>query len=309
MDATLVSIDIKNQLVDALALTQDGIGIFDANDSLVYCNTMIANLFGLSPEQATGMTFDSLIAHSFESKSGLNIETESLPTWLANAHELRRSKKFRSFEVDFHNGRYFLVTEHTSKDNTVLTFCTEISAQKKVTADLKLLNDKLSIQASHDSLTGILNCQFFYRSAESELSHCNRKQKKAVFVMLDLDYFKKINDTFGHQCGDIVLKEVSATITSILRDYDIFGRVGGEEFALFLSEVDELEAVCIVERILQKIRIIQLPTSMGSIQISASAGMAINKDESINLTQLAKNADDALYRAKSLGRDRLEIAE
>ena len=70
-----------------------------------------------APEQATGMTFDSLIAHSFESKSGLNIETESLPTWLANAHELRRSKKFRSFEVDFHNGRYFLVTEHLKNMN------------------------------------------------------------------------------------------------------------------------------------------------------------------------------------------------
>jgi len=309
MVSSKVSPIIKDKLVKSLALTKDGIGIFDDNDILIYCNPTLASMFDLTPDLATGKTFEAIIEHNYQTKSGLNIETDYLPDWLDVAKRLRRSKKFRSFEVDFHNGRHFLVTEHTSRDHSILTFCSEITLQKNTEKELHKLNQVLFYQASHDSLTNILNRHSFYEKADIELSRAHRINHTIAFFMFDLDHFKLINDTFGHQGGDVVLKEFSIIVQSQLRDYDIFGRVGGEEFALFLPEIDEATAESVGNRILEKVRRIKSPGPLESLKVSVSAGMVMSNDDSRDLMQLAKCADEALYKSKYCGRDRLSVAD
>ena len=92
--------EIRDLVFESLSLTHDGIGVFDARDILLYCNDNMASMFSLPVESAVGMSFDELIKHNYEAKSGLLIEADSLDQWLETAHRMRRSKTFRSFEVD-----------------------------------------------------------------------------------------------------------------------------------------------------------------------------------------------------------------
>ncbi len=262
-------------------------------------------MFSLSAQQATGMSFDALIEYNFKAKAGLNIESDSISSWLDMAHKLRRSKKFRSFEVDLQDNRWFLVTEHTSEDDSILTFCSEITQQKKTDAKLRELNHQLTILAYHDSLTGIFNRRYFYERVESEFSRSTRQGSNSSILMIDLDHFKAINDKFGHECGDMVLVETTAQIRKMLRDYDIFGRIGGEEFAVFLPDTDLAAAKDIGERILNQIRHFSFSATVDSFRITASIGVVAIDHKHSSLRDLLRYADQLLYQAKKEGRDRV----
>ena len=305
MNSALIPGSIKDHLIDALSLTHDGIGIFDANDILVYCNDTLASMFSMTAIDATGMSFDSLIEHNFNTNTGLNIESDSLSDWLEMAHGFRRSEKFRRFEVDFCDSRYFLVTEHTADDNSMLIFCSDITVQKRAEVKLLDLNRQLSILAHQDSLTGIYNRRYFYQRVESELSRCIRQKLKASVLMIDLDHFKNINDNFGHEGGDTVLIETANLIGKILRDYDIFGRVGGEEFAIFLPGTGLKAAKDTGTRILKQIRQFSFSAPVHSIKVTVSIGVAATNHKRFLIKDLFRDADRLLYQAKNEGRDRL----
>ena len=297
--------NIRDLVFESLSLTHDGIGVFDAEDRLVYSNRILASMFSLPVETAIGMTFDELIKYNFEAGDGLNIETDSLGDWLDVAHRLRRSRVFRSFEVDRVDNRWFLVTEHTSEDDTMLIFCSEITRQKTHEARLNELNERMTELAYRDGLTNIYNRRYFYEIARIELSRCARSDSAASLLMLDLDHFKSINDRFGHDGGDIVLRESAALIESQLRSYDIFGRLGGEEFAVLLPETGYAEAAMIAQRILDQLRDYSFSAPLADTGVTASVGIAGNDVCQEGLEQLIRAADDKLYEAKRGGRDQV----
>jgi len=256
-------------------------------------------------ETAIGMSFDGLIRYNFEARSGLLIEAESLDQWLDTAHRLRRSKTFRSFEVDHVDNRWFLVTEHTAEDDTMLIFCSEITRQKANEAKLRELNEKMTELAYRDSLTGIFNRRYFYEIAAIELSRCTRRNWQASLLMVDLDHFKAINDRFGHAGGDIVLQAATALIGDLLRSYDIFGRLGGEEFGILLPDTDLDGAEVIARRILEHLRQHRFAPPLDGYCVTASIGLAALADNADGLEQLIRSADRNLYRAKREGRARV----
>ena len=219
------------------------------------------------------------------------------------AHRLRRSKKFRSFEVDHADNRWFLVTEHTAVDNTMLIFCSEITRQKNNEAKLMELNRKLTDLAYRDPLTNSFNRRYFYEIAQIELSRCIRQDSRASLLMLDLDNFKLINDNYGHEGGDIVLVEMTALVRDLLRKYDIFGRLGGEEFAILLPDTDLDESIFIANRILERLRMHCFAAPLDGAGITASVGAADSAHHADNLEHLIRAADQALYRAKREGKD------
>ena len=296
---------IKDLVFDSLSLTHDGIGVFDADDVLVYCNDILASMFSLPVDSATGMSFDDLIRYNYEAQSGLNIETESLPDWLDKAHRLRRSRKFRSFEVDRVDNRWFLVTEHTAGDGTMLIFCSEITRQKANESKLLELNQKLTDLAYRDPLTDCYNRRYFYELAGIEVSRCLRQQSQASVLMIDLDDFKAINDTHGHETGDMVLIESSVLMRDMLRSYDIFGRIGGEEFAVLLPDTAMDEAAYIANRILERLRIHSFAPPLDAVGVTASIGAASLCDDCQGLDQLMRHSDKCLYEAKRLGKNRV----
>jgi diguanylate cyclase (GGDEF)-like protein len=174
---------------------------------------------------------------------------------------------------------------------------------------LLLAQDKLREQAIHDPLTGLLNRRAIQERLENELSRIRRENIPISVVMLDLDRFKNVNDTYGHMAGDFVLRQVSSRMVSVIRDYDTVGRYGGEEFFLIFPGCDQKMVVDLSERIRSSIADIPMNTSEGVFSITASLGTATLID-SVEITpdDLIAAADAALYKAKDNGRNRIESA-
>ena len=161
--------------------------------------------------------------------------------------------------------------------------------------------------ARRDGLTGIFNRQHFVSSAELQLQYCKKSARQACLVLIDLDHFKVVNDTHGHAVGDRVLKRAVAACQQHLRSTDIFGRLGGEEFGIVLPECTLDQALSRAEQIRVAIATVASGEDAPDIPISASFGVATIARSGYELRQLLIDADDALYRAKREGRNRVSV--
>jgi len=170
------------------------------------------------------------------------------------------------------------------------------------------LATRLRRLATLDGLTGVLNRATYMRMSEHELLVAKRRRQPVAVVMLDADHFKKVNDTYGHDIGDEVLKVLSATCTSTLRAVDLMGRLGGEEFALTLPDTSSEGAKLVAERLRVRIAALQVPSKKGMLQFTVSIGVAVYPNGADDIAALLKAADEALYRAKHGGRNRVVLA-
>ncbi|MFW6323434.1 MAG: GGDEF domain-containing protein [Desulfovibrionales bacterium] len=160
-----------------------------------------------------------------------------------------------------------------------------------------------------DHITGIFNGRYFNSRLCREFAHSDRTGSPVSLVLLDLDFFKRVNDQFGHQAGDLVLKKVAQTLSSHVRQGDTSARVGGEEFALILPDADGPAAYAIAERIriALKEQVIGFPDGQ-SVRVTVSAG-AVCRDQFPGITpeKLFEAADNALFKAKESGRDKVVL--
>lgn len=163
--------------------------------------------------------------------------------------------------------------------------------------------------ATHDELTGLLNRREFDRILNEEHERARRFGRSFAVVMLDLDYFKKVNDTHGHPAGDLVLKTVTKRINQQLRSVDRFARIGGEEFAIVLTEVDFVTAAEVAGRIVEMIARAPIQLADGTnLPVTVSAGSASMPRNASDPATLVQIADKALYEAKQRGRNRAVAA-
>ena len=186
------------------------------------------------------------------------------------------------------------------------------AGQRMVELQQELLRtrDQLQIEATHDSLTGILNRRAIFESLETEIGRSHRSGKTLSIVMIDIDHFKQVNDTYGHQAGDQVLRLVTEKIKKDIRPYDSIGRYGGEEFMMILPECHVDMAFKTVDRIRIDVENLYLDTPQGKLSVTISAGIRqIPIGELRDSDTAVKAADKALYRAKNNGRNRVEIAD
>ena len=170
----------------------------------------------------------------------------------------------------------------------------------------KLLEQELEQQARTDSLTGAANRRHFLALAESGIGLSRRYHHPLSLLMLDIDHFKAINDTHGHHAGDLVLKELVQTSQKALRDVDILGRIGGEEFAILLPETDADRALQVAERLRQAISAAEVSLGVGvAVRFMVSIGVATLGNSDANIDAFLGRADGALYQAKQSGRNRV----
>ena len=127
--------------------------------------------------------------------------------------------------------------------------------------------------------------------------------------MLDVDHFKDVNDTYGHHAGDIALQSLMVTSRQALRDWDVMGRMGGEEFAVLLPETDATQALNVAERLRQAVAATGIPIEDGKVvHMTVSTGIATSSDDGATIEMLLDHADKALYEAKQTGRDKVCVA-
>jgi diguanylate cyclase (GGDEF)-like protein len=176
-----------------------------------------------------------------------------------------------------------------------------------IQAKLLELRSKLQFDATHDGLTGVLNRGAVVELLENEVQRSQRTREAMGVMMIDLDHFKSVNDTYGHQAGDQVLKEVVKRITAELRSYDVIGRLGGEEFVVIVPNCGPSELATCAERLRRSIHLSPVCTAAGLVAITASFGVVSTAGESgVDAQQLVRKADSALYCAKAKGRNCVE---
>jgi diguanylate cyclase (GGDEF)-like protein len=176
-------------------------------------------------------------------------------------------------------------------------------------ANLKL-RDTLKHQSTRDPLTGLFNRRYMEESLERELGRSSRKDRPLSIFMVDLDHFKKFNDTFGHEAGDLMLREFAYHTQKRMRGEDIVCRYGGEEFVVILVETPLGTAQKRAEQLVEDARrlsVLRRGQSIGGITLSI--GIAGFPQHGASVESLLRAADRALYRAKEIGRDRLVVAE
>lgn len=168
-----------------------------------------------------------------------------------------------------------------------------------------LLHAQLQAAARTDLKTGLLNAAAWQREADTEIVRARRTGETLALLIVDIDHFKRVNDTYGHLIGDQVLVGVADTIRSQLRDYDVVGRFGGEEFVVLLPRADVTEARRVAERLRSRVGRMAVPADDNMITVTISVGVAIMSVHGDDLIELLAAADLALYRAKELGRDQI----
>lgn len=168
-----------------------------------------------------------------------------------------------------------------------------------------LIHEQLRTAARTDAKTGLLNAGTWQREAESEILRADRTGSSLALLLVDIDHFKRVNDQHGHLLGDDVLVAVAGLLGSHLRDYDLLGRFGGEEFVVLLPETDGAEASRVAERLRSNASVVGVPAGDGHVHITVSIGVALLRVHARNLTDLIAAADVALYNAKATGRDRV----
>ncbi|NOQ31757.1 MAG: diguanylate cyclase [Helicobacteraceae bacterium] len=189
-----------------------------------------------------------------------------------------------------------VVNEKTYEDFAIVEF----EFMQKLTT---LVIESENYDKNFDGLTNIFNRKHFFEKVEYDFSKARRTRTSFTIVMADIDYFKKINDEYGHQVGDEVLIKISKLFVEHVRAYDIVARYGGEEFIFFIYS-DAKETVLIFNRIKKMLETTILQIDKNEIQVSCSFGVAQDRDE-LSVHELVSLADKALYKAKNNGRNQI----
>lgn len=171
----------------------------------------------------------------------------------------------------------------------------------RTVAQLQRLSD-------HDALTGVLNRRGLVAHHERECSRLRRGGIGYALLLVDIDHFKRVNDAHGHGVGDLALMAVAHTLRAAMRPGDVVARTGGEEFCVLLADVDPSQALRTAQRLREAVRDGTVPVESLSLSLTCSIGVAWTRDPAETLDAMSRRADEAMYRAKALGRDRVVAA-
>jgi diguanylate cyclase (GGDEF)-like protein len=221
------------------------------------------------------------------------------------------NRPFTDAEREFLREVFDLIRLSEENDARLRAFEDRIGKLERENLDLLMQNRTLSEISARDSLTGLYNRWYVMEKIDSEMNRALRHGSPMSLLMLDLDHFKRVNDSFGHSVGDEVLKTVGQVLRDSCRVYDVPGRYGGEEFCIVLPETRVGNTKQVAERIRSRLASTELPVGDKSIIVTASIGVAgmdsVAEEGVVSAAALLDRADRALYAAKNHGRNRVEL--
>lgn len=262
-------------------------------------NQKFCDMLGYTRDELVGLPSNG-ITHPDDIETAGSYRQELLAGLVKSSSAERRYIR-KDGSVLWANRTVSLVRDHAGEPLYFLRIVEDISERKRLEAELREL-------ATTDMLTGLANRRAFITRLEEEHARLRRFDAlQAAVLMLDLDYFKKINDTWGHPAGDAVLRRVGEVINSQIREVDLCSRLGGEEFALLLTGATPVAAREFAERLRRSIADITVLHEGNSIKVTASIGVAALHATDADADAALMRADRALYNAKEAGRDRVEV--
>jgi diguanylate cyclase (GGDEF)-like protein/PAS domain S-box-containing protein len=278
----------------ALNNMSQGLCMFDRDERLVICNDQYLEMYGLSPEIVKpGCTLRDLLEHR---KAAGNFSGD-VDQYIADLRAQVARKDGKPVIVHLNDGRVTAVQNQPTDDGGWVATHEDITERQRAQA-------RIAHMARHDALTDLANRVLFKERMDEALARLRERGDRFSIFVFDLDLFKAVNDSLGHPVGDALLKAIAKRLMTGTRDGDTIGRLGGDEFAILQSvEGDQTEAAHrLANRLMETIA---APYSIDGhrIVIGISLGIALAPDHGIDADQLLKNADLALYRAKSEGRN------
>lgn len=211
-------------------------------------------------------------------------------------------------EQAFHTG----ANDFLTKDSDRIELLARLRAHLKLADTIRQLEAsqrELREQANTDPLTGLANRRFFGQITNKELSLMRRQQDYFSMMMIDIDHFKAVNDTYGHSAGDHVLREVARCLANSLREEDTIARIGGEEFAVSSPATNRLASIVLAERLRKAVEGLELEYEGSHIRVTISLGIALRPHDGDSLEDLLTVADERLYLAKEQGRNRFCVTD
>ena len=288
----------KNNLLDAVLNNVDAfIYMKDEQRYFHYVNDKTAKLFGKPSKDIIGKLDSDVVGHEmadhFWQSDKLVFETNQKQT----IDEITQDAEG--------NSRHYLSTKMpylmSNKSKAMIGFSTDFT-------DLYQFKEELEIQANTDPLTGLYNRRYFFNHAVIECSRAKRHKLNLAVISIDIDYFKDINDKYGHPIGDKVLIELSNNILPTLRLEDILARIGGEEFSIILPNTSLEDAKMVAERICYADNdYLVNELNINTIKIQVSVGVVSMRETDKDFDDLFIRADKALYKAKKSGRNQVYV--
>jgi 5-methylcytosine-specific restriction protein A len=283
-----------------------GEGIFgvDATGRVTFINPAALRMLGFTEEEILGQSAHSLIHHSHE--DGSNYPVEDCPMYASYTKATESSvteetlwcKEGSCFPVEYYS---MPIIKDGKVMGAVVTF-SDITERKQSEEEIQRM-------AYHDSLTGLPNRNLFSDRLGIALAQARRNQKTVGVAMLDLDKFKDVNDTLGHDVGDLLLKAATERLNTALRKGDTIARFGGDEFVLILPDLKTIEnAIQVVQKIVDSFCKPFL-INTHQLTVTTSIGIAVYPNDGTDEAMLLKNADIAMYQAKQAGRARYQLYE
>lgn len=202
----------------------------------------------------------------------------------------------------FNSGAVDYITKPFSKPELLVRVKTHLML-KHTTDELKKALSELRRIVQIDPLTGVLNRRSFFEAAEQEFKNADKHQSSFFILLIDVDYFKRINDNYGHRVGDRALIALTSLVSDTLRKEDLFGRFGGEEFVILLRDTDRYQAFTIAERLRSLVAEISILVDDRELSMTVSIGVAGYGPTDITIDDIFQRADRALYQAKAKGRN------
>ena len=283
------------EIVDVLNV---GIVVIDKEGHVKFMNRAFRYFWRVTDRMVTSdLTFAQLMRHG-RGMRAYAMTHERAEDYLGKQMELIRSGEDRPLQMRLSNGGMIQFRCKTLPRGGHLLSYGNVSELAKEAAALERL-------ASLDSLTGLNNRRNFMVLADMEWSRFKRYGRPLGVLMLDIDFFKSINDCYGHDAGDEVIKAVANVLQNHKRTSDIVGRIGGEEFALLLPEASSESAAAAGERLRGLVAECEILTGDERIPVTLSVGVSAAHDQTNGVGQMLKEADIALYEAKRSGRNRV----
>lgn len=279
------------------------VGYWDEKLRCQFANQAYLEWFGKNPEQLVGAAMQDVLG---EELFQLNAPYIHAALW--GEPQLFERTLTKADGSTGHTLCRYVPDKQGDKVLGFYVLVTDISELKQTQARLESLVEELHTLAASDGLTGLANRRRFWEQAKLELGRSRRYGFELCLVMLDIDKFKTINDGFGHAAGDEVLRRLAEVMKTALRETDVAGRLGGEEFGVLLPQTGETEAQIIAERLRQAVMATIVTYEGSSIRFTISLGLASAWKNENSVDDLMKRADMALYQAKETGRNRVCLA-
>ncbi len=291
-----------NRLNEQLAKSEEKYrGIFESSIQGIFRSTPEGHFLDLNPAMARIFGYDSTEA-MIEDNNDIFLSSDQRQTFM---QKLASEGVLKDFPLELHRcDRTSIWVEICAR----ATFDTagELVELDGLVADIterRRMLKELQELARCDGLTGLFNRRYFVELGQRELLRSQRENIPLSLVYFDADHFKRVNDTYGHDAGDKVLQDIARLGRVTLRELDVFGRIGGEEFAVLLPGTSGRDAIFVAEKLRRAFEAHTVSTPQGCIRFTASFGIACNQKQVVCLDDLLKCADTALYEAKRSGRN------